>query len=37
MYNWAKNQGYTVDPTDFKIQKTSLLPEDGHHLYIRII
>ncbi|MED1204117.1 GyrI-like domain-containing protein [Heyndrickxia acidicola] len=36
LHGWVKEQGYTVDPTDFKIQKSSHPQEDGHHLYLRI-
>ncbi|MBM6618040.1 GyrI-like domain-containing protein [Bacillus suaedaesalsae] len=38
MYTWANENGYTIDPTDFKIQKTSMSSEEeGHHLFLRII
>lgn len=37
MYEWAKTHGYTADPTDFKIQKSSFGDEEEHHLYIRVL
>ncbi|KAA0546911.1 GyrI-like domain-containing protein [Bacillus sp. BGMRC 2118] len=37
MYTWAKEHNYTIDPTDFKIQKTPIDGNNGHHLYLRII
>lgn len=37
MMDWAKEKSLTIDPADFKIQKTPMSGDEGHHLYVRLI